>query len=158
MPHSHPDAPALAFDDVDAAIDRLRDRGLRVSAARRLVLEALFLADGPVSAERIAGGFDGRLSPQDLGSVYRNLQTFEVLGLVRHVHVAHGPGLYALAGGQPREFLVCEACGAVADVAPADLDEVRDLIRRSFGYEVRFSHFPLTGLCSDCADVRTHRH
>ena len=75
-------------------------RGLRVSAARRLVLEALFAAERPVTAEEIAAGLDGRLPASDLASVYRNLETLEELGLVRHVHLGHGPGLYALAGRQ----------------------------------------------------------
>ena len=34
----------------------MRERGLRVSAARRLVVEALLAADGPMSAEQIAEG------------------------------------------------------------------------------------------------------
>jgi hypothetical protein len=28
---------------------------------------------------------------------------------------------------------------------------VRDQIRRDFGYEARFTHFPIAGLCPDCA-------
>ena len=32
----------------------------------------------------------------DLASVYRNLEHLEELGVVRHVHFGHGPGLYAL--------------------------------------------------------------
>ena len=31
------------------------------------------------------------------------------------------------------------------------LDEVRALIEREFGYRARFSHFPIVGLCADCA-------
>jgi hypothetical protein len=28
---------------------------------------------------------------------------------------------------------------------------VRAEVRERFGYEARFSHFPITGLCPDCA-------
>ena len=91
----------LAAASIPAAIATLRARGLRVSAARRLVIEALFAAEGPVRAEAIAGGLDGRLPDSDLASVYRNLDTLEEIGLVRHFHLGHGPGLYALAG-RPR--------------------------------------------------------
>jgi Fe2+ or Zn2+ uptake regulation protein len=37
--------------NVDSAIAALRAGGLRVSAARRLVLEALFAAEGPATVE-----------------------------------------------------------------------------------------------------------
>ena len=94
MTASHAGA-ALPAHDVDAAIAAMRSRGLRVSAARRLVLEALFAAEGPVTADEIADGLGGRVPVSDLGSTYRNLETLEEIGLVRHVHLGHGPGRYA---------------------------------------------------------------
>jgi Fur family ferric uptake transcriptional regulator len=144
-------SPPLEAEDLDSAVGVLRARGLRVTAARRLVLEVLYAAPGPVSAERIAEGLAGRAPRSDLASVYRNLETLEEIGLVRHVHLGHGPGLYALAGSRPREYLVCESCDAVRTVDPADLDEVRDVVAARFGYLPRFAHFPLVGLCPECA-------
>jgi Fur family ferric uptake transcriptional regulator len=35
---------------------------------------------------------------------------------------------------------------------PEQLDGVRDLIRSQFGYEARFTHFPIAGLCPECRD------
>lgn len=142
-------SPALIAGNVEAAVEALREHGLRVSAARRLVLEALYGAEGPLSAERIAQGLEGRLPRSDLTSVYRNLETLEEVGLVRHVHLGHGPGLYALAAPE-HEYLVCESCHAVRSVAREELDEVRAHVREQFGYEARFTHFPLVGLCPDC--------
>lgn len=143
-------AAAVSAEDVGEAVRALRCQGLRVTASRRLLLEALFLAPGPVTAEQIAAGLDGEVPPSDLASVYRNLEVFEKLGLVRHVHLGHGPGLYALAGRGGREYLVCEACDRVQAVEPAALERVRALIRADFGYEARFGHFPIVGLCPDC--------
>ena len=149
-------SPALVAGSVEAAVEALRERGLRVSAARRLVLEALFGAEGPLSAERIAQGLEGRLPRSDLASVYRNLETLEEVGLVRHVHLGHGPGLYALAAPE-HEYLVCESCHSVRTVASEDLDAVRTRVRKKFGFEARFTHFPLVGLCLDCiAESREH--
>ena len=39
-------------------------------------------------------------------------------------------------------------------VDPAELDGVRELVRERFGYEARFTHFPIAGLCPDCAGAR----
>jgi Fur family ferric uptake transcriptional regulator len=143
-------SPPVSARTLDAAVAALRARGLRVSAARRLVLESLFAADGPVSADDIASGLDGRLPASDLASVYRNLETLEQLGLVRHVHFGHGPGLYALAGPAEREYLSCERCGAHLAVPPAALDDVRDALRDAFGWEAQFTHFPVVGACPAC--------
>ena len=139
-------ASRLEFEDLSGAIDALRTCGLRLTTPRRLVLEALFAADGPAPAERIATG-----AQLDLTSVYRNLETLEQHGLVRHVHLGHGPGLYALVGGGEHEYLSCERCGAVLAVTPDQLDRVRDQIEELFGYQARFTHFAIVGLCRDCA-------
>jgi Fur family ferric uptake transcriptional regulator len=142
--------PLLEAPNLDAAVDALRSHGLRVSAARRLVLEALYSAPAPVTADQIATGVAGRVPRSDLASVYRNLETLEEVGLVRHFHLGHGPGLYAPAGVDQLEYLVCHSCNAVTAVDPADMDAVRSLIQTRFGFEASFSHFPILGLCAAC--------
>ena len=116
-----------------------------------MILDELFAADAPVSAERIAERLTDRGTAFDLTSIYRNLERLEAMGVVRHVHFGHGPGLYSLLGQGEREYLVCERCGKVVSVEPRQLDPAREAVRRRFGYEARFSHFPLMGLCPDCA-------
>jgi Fur family ferric uptake transcriptional regulator len=118
-----------------------------------MVLEALLAADGPVSADHLARTVGGKGTPLDTASVHRNLAQLEELGLVRHVHIGHGPGLYAIVGAAEREYIACERCGRVTSVEPAKLDSVRRTIRRKFGYEARFSHFPILGLCRSCAEA-----
>jgi Fur family ferric uptake transcriptional regulator len=149
---SSPDTPRLEFTDLDGALAALRERGLRISMARRLVLEALMEAPEPMPAEDIARGLD-----LDLASVYRNLETLEQHGVARHVHLGHGPGLYVLVGRGEQEFLSCESCGAVRALTPKELDPIRASIRKRFGYEARFSHFPIVGLCQSCARARVRR-
>jgi Fur family ferric uptake transcriptional regulator len=145
------DAPALARRDLGSAMRVMRERGMRVSAARRLVLEALLASDGPMSAEQIAEGIGGRVPSSDIASVYRNLQAFDDIGLVRHVHLGHGPGLHALAVAGEREYLTCERCADYRAVTPEELDVVRELIEHQFGYLATFTHFPIVGLCLTCA-------
>lgn len=150
MTRSH-DIPSPEFDDLDGALAVLRAHGLRVSSARRLTLEGLFAAGGPVSAERLAAGLDGRLPPSDPASVYRNLETLQSVGVARHVHLGHGPGLYALGGGPRREYAVCDRCGDVRELDPRELDPARERIRAATGFEASFSHFALVGRCARCA-------
>ena len=163
-----PNRAPLPVADVEHAAAAVRRRGGRLSAPRRRVLEALFAADGPVSAERIARGSAGGDGPIELTSVYRSLEHLEEIGVVRHVHLGHGPGLYALAGDADREYLVCERCDRIVAVDGAGLDPVRAHLRAAFGFRARFSHFPIVGTCAACAerersgtlarDPRAHPH
>lgn len=149
-----PDRKPVVVTDLEEAIEVVRRGGLRLTSARRLVLEALLSAREPISAEDIADGLGGRMTRSDIASVYRNLETLGELGLVRHFHAGHGPGRYVLAGFGDREYLACESCGALESVEPAALDGVREVVRELSGFEARFSHFPIVGLCARCAKRR----
>jgi len=140
----------LAAASLPTAITTLRVRGLRVSSARRLVLEALFAAEGPVTAEAIAAGLAGRLPTSDLASVYRNLLTLEEVGLVRHFHVAHGAGLYALAARHQAGYVACEHCGAHRPLEAATVEQLAAVLRAACGYEPQLVHFPIVGRCQEC--------
>jgi Fur family transcriptional regulator, ferric uptake regulator len=141
----------MAFDNLSDAARALRKSGMRLSTPRRLVLEALFAAEGPVSATHLA-----RELSLDESSVYRNLEALEHHGLVRHVHLGHSPGLYVLVGHDEVEYLYCDRCAKVTTVSPDGLDAVRLQIKRQFGYTARFTHFAIVGVCEACAtDARS---
>jgi len=142
---------ALAAPSLTAALIALRMRGMRVSATRRKLLEKLYRAAHPLPADALAGRLD-------LASVYRNLDALEAVGLVRHVHVGHGPGLYALAARRETGYAACERCGRHAALAPDTLDAVHAAVRRATGFTSDFSHFPIVGLCPDCASHPREEH
>ncbi|MDQ6745654.1 MAG: transcriptional repressor [Actinomycetota bacterium] len=138
--------PPLMFETIEEAIRAVRRGGMRLSTVRRLVIEAFFSAEGPISAVHLAHTLS-----IDESSVYRNLEVLERHGLIRHVHLGHGPGLYVLVGRHEVEYLYCERCAKVAAVTPDQLDPLRRTIRERFGFQARFTHFPIVGLCEHCA-------
>ena len=144
-------AEPLEYETIEDVAAELRRRGGRLSAVRRLVLEVLFEADGMVSADYIASNAMERGSPLEVSSVYRNLDHLEELGVVRHMHAGHGPGLYGLTSRSEGEYLACARCDRVTVVAPAELERVKIVIREDFGFDASFDHFPIVGLCPDCA-------
>src|SRR3954470_9586080 len=139
VPHH---VPAVRAPSLLSALGALRQRGLRVSAARRHALETLYAAEGPVTAEEIAA----RVPGSDLASLYRNLDVLEEHGLVRHIHLGHGPGRYALVAADAAEFVACERCGAFEAMDEHRLDAVREAIERECGYVARLTHFPIVGI------------
>jgi Fur family ferric uptake transcriptional regulator len=146
-----PDVPRLVVREPGEAIRALRASGLRLSTARRLVIEALFAADGPVSAAQLAQ----TLSLEE-SSVYRNLEVLERHGLTRHVHLGHGPGLYALVGRDDGEYLYCERCRKLTVLRANELAPVREQIIERFGHTARFTHFAIVGICRPCSSA--HRN
>ena len=79
--------------------------------------------------------------------------------MVSHVHV--GPRARASTRSRAaadQEYLCCDRCGRVTTVDPAALDGVRAALQADFGHLARFSHFPIHGLCAECAARREHEH
>ena len=123
-------------------LNTVRSHGMRVSTARRSVLAALLAAGEPLTAEQLAGG-------ADLASTYRNLETLESIGIVRHVHLGHGPGRFELTG-RNHGWATCEGCGRSTPLPSPALQAIRLAAREAAGFEPAFTHFPLVGLCGDC--------
>ena len=123
-------------------LNTVRSHGMRVSSARRSVLEALLAAAEPLTAEELAGG-------ADLASTYRNLETLESIGIVRHVHLGHGPGRYELSGRHDG-WTTCEDCGRSTPLPSPALHAIRLAAQEAAGFEPSFAHFALIGRCSEC--------
>ena len=149
MTATHPARPLIARS-LEEATAVVREHGMRISSARRLLLGALFGAAGPKTAEELAAAS----GQSDAASVYRNLERLEAIGLVRHVHLGHGPGLYALTGAFAAGYVVCDRCGARQEASAEDLEAVRAAVRKRFNYEAAFSHFPIVGICPRCSGGR----
>ncbi len=140
---------ALAAPSLTAAVVALRARGMRVSGTRRTLLATLFATDGPRTADELAQGLDQ-------ASVYRNLDALERVGLVRHVHVGHGPGRYVLAARSDRGAVACDRCGRDAALDGPALAAVVAAVRDATGFTPDLSHFPIVGRCPTCTPRKEH--
>ena len=79
------------------------------------------------------------------------LETLESIGIVRHVHLGHGPGLYALAGRHDAGYAACERCGRHAVLDDHALAGIGDAVRAACGFAPALAHFPIVGPCPECA-------
>ena len=81
-------------------------------------------------------------------TVYRTLDRLQELGVVRHVHLGHGPSTYHLDGGdaEPHHHAVCSSCGAVVEVPLDALDDLAERLRESHGFVLAPQHFALTAV------------
>ncbi len=132
---------------LEGAADRLRSQGLRLTRQRRQVIEALARSDPPTSAEELAA----LLPDVHPSSVYRSLAALEEVGVIRHVHLAHGPARYEIVPAEDTRHLVCEVCGRHVVVPAGVLDDVRRRLEVEAGFVLDSVHFALTGRCVTCA-------
>lgn len=161
---------------VEAALAALRERGERVTPARRAVLSVVDAADRTdehVGAEEIAARVATMQPAVHRATVYRALTSLAEAGVLSHVHVGGSGTVYhlisresaaegaaegaaeAAAGGAAYRHLhvQCVSCGRVLDAPAHVLDEAAAQLRSTLGFELETTHAALLGRCADCAGV-----
>ena len=134
----------------------MRDNGLRVTLARRLVANVLASADeAHLTAEEIYSRVARLADGVDRTGVQRTLDALEEIGLLHHVHIGRGPGYYHLSDDHHHIHLVCESC-ARTDVIPLGpfLSTISEAIHPK-GYEVSAFRLAVVGRCGDCLSKQT---
>ncbi|QXJ23185.1 transcriptional repressor [Actinomadura graeca] len=93
----------------------LRDAGLRVTAARVAILEAVRAGDH-LGVDAIAGNARDRVGHVSLQAVYEALHAMTAAGLVRRIEPAGSPARFEGRVGDNHHHLACRSCGTVTDV------------------------------------------
>ncbi|MGI9118713.1 MAG: Fur family transcriptional regulator [Acidimicrobiales bacterium] len=103
-------------DDLDQDLaQRLRASGLRVTASRLAVLDAV--ARQPhADADGVADVARRRLGSLSTQAVYNNLHALDRVGLLRRIQPAGGPARYEARVGDNHHHVVCRVCALTCDV------------------------------------------
>jgi Fur family transcriptional regulator, ferric uptake regulator len=128
----------------------LRSRGLRLTAPRQLVLEAV-QALGHSTPDQVHAAVARRAAGINITTVYRTLELLEELGLVTHTHLSHGAPTYHPAGGDEHVHLVCHGCGGIEELPRESLATVADELFHDRGFRLDIGHAALFGTCAACA-------
>lgn len=131
--------------DLDAALERIRASGGRVTAAKRAVAALLYASSVHRTADDIADDLPG----VDRSVVYRCLGQFEDLGIAEHVHLGHGRAVYRRAG-LGTVPVACVGCGAAFELDIAETEAFRRLVADRTGIDLDLVHVALSGWCRAC--------
>lgn len=132
-------------------LDVLRRNGVRVTVARRAILESLVQLGPHVTAEELAGHVQARYPEVHESTVYRTLDRLTDLGVVEHVHLGHGRAVFHVAGGG-HQHLHCDRCGLVVEAPDELFAGVVRAVEERYGFELDLDHFALGGRCRACRD------
>jgi Fur family zinc uptake transcriptional regulator len=149
--HDHPGLSGAGLQaELAAAEQRCADAGGRLTAPRKRALEMLLAAGQPVKAYDLLAGFREGRAPAKPPTVYRALDFLERTGFAHRIeslnaYVACRCG----ARGHPAAFLICDCCGAAAEVEGA-ADAVAGLLDGAAGYALTTVSIEAHGLCAAC--------
>ena len=131
--------------------DRLRQRGWRLTAQRRVVAGVLVGDHVHLTAEAIHMAAQAVLPEISLATVYNTLNEMVAMGEVLEISAGSGPKRYDPNTVNAHQHLICVQCGTLRDVSP-DGDRALTLpVDQRHGFEVVGVDIMFRGLCPDCA-------
>ncbi|MEX6430367.1 Fur family transcriptional regulator [Ferrimicrobium acidiphilum] len=131
-------------------IDRLRDRGWRLSAQRRAVAEVLEGDNLHLSAEEIYQRARGRLDEISQATVYNTLRELVAMQELRVVAVEDGVKRYDPNVAVAHHHLLCTSCQTLTDVHPIGGDCVALGAEERSGYIITGMEILFKGVCPQC--------
>jgi Fur family ferric uptake transcriptional regulator len=132
-------------------LDRLRDRGWRLTVQRRVVAQVLSGDHVHLTADEVHDRAGALLPEISRATVYNTLTELVAMGEVLEISTDERAKRYDPNVEPGHQHLICDRCGTIRDVHPAGdlLSALPDAERH--GYVVRGAVVTYHGLCADCA-------
>jgi Fur family transcriptional regulator, ferric uptake regulator len=139
--------------------DSLKERGVRLTRQRQILLDLIDKSGQHLDAERLyvlAKEKDPKLNRV---TVYRTLKMLKAGGLVDELDLMHIGGdqhFYETRMKQEHAHIICLRCGKVEEFFGEPLQKLRKQIEQHFGFEVLLARTEVGGYCSHCQALRQH--
>jgi Fur family ferric uptake transcriptional regulator len=136
----------------------VRHRGLRMTPARRAVLEEIFSHHEHIDADRLHEAMARKGLAVSRATVYRNLDLLADCGLVRKYRLDRHRVLYEhIHAGMEHDHIVCRECGRVVEYLNTELRELQEEICRAHGFDPEDLTVQVVGCCLPCKRARQAR-
>jgi len=133
-------------------LQKLRDRGLRLTPQREMILSVMHNVVGLATAEEIYEQVHALTSAVDISTIYRTLDLLQELDIVASVDPGDGQRRYELLGVHgPHIHLVCQSCGQVMGIDLQAAQPLATRLRADHGFVADLDHLSISGLCGACA-------
>jgi Fur family ferric uptake transcriptional regulator len=130
--------------------DLLRAHGLRVTAPRLAVLEALDALPAHANVEQVHAAARGRIGALSTQAVYDILRVLHEAGIVRRIETPGSPARFETRVGDNHHHLICRDCGLTVDVDCATAEAPCLEPDSAPGYEIDEAEIIFWGRCPAC--------
>ncbi|HEY3164170.1 MAG TPA: Fur family transcriptional regulator [Candidatus Limnocylindrales bacterium] len=131
----------------------LRQRGLRWTPQRKLILDVLGATSGHVTGSEIVERCRAREPETTPSTVYRTLAVLEDLGYLHHSHGADGREEFHVLPVAEHAHLQCVRCGGSWEIDPAEAATLVAQLEERRGFRADLGHLTIAGRCKACADA-----
>jgi Fur family ferric uptake transcriptional regulator len=140
-----------------ATKDSLRERGVRLTRQRKILLDLIDNSGKHLDAEslfKMAKEKDPKLNRV---TVYRTLKLLKEGGLVDELDLMHYGGdqhYYETRLKQEHAHIICLRCGKVEEFFGEPLQKLRRQVESHFGFQIVLARTEVGGYCAHCQALR----
>jgi Fur family ferric uptake transcriptional regulator len=142
---------------VAATKDSLRQRGVRLTRQRKILLDLIDGSGEHLDAEQLYQLAKEKDPKLNRVTVYRTLKLLKTGGLVDELDLMHHKGdqhYYETRLKQEHAHIICLRCGRVEEYFGDPLHAMREQIEKQFGFEILIARTEVGGYCAHCRIVR----
>lgn len=136
------------FEPVCAIFRRhLKAQALKFTPERAMILEGALRHDGLFSADMLVDDLKQVGHRVSRATIYRTLTHLHDAGILKQVFFDNKQSYFeVIAGGTPKDYLICVATGRVIEFSSDQLRELRDQICRENGFDPLSHQFHVFGV------------
>jgi Fur family ferric uptake transcriptional regulator len=145
---------AMALDSIEGS---LKQRGVRLTRQRQILLELIDKTGEHLDAERLFQMAKEKDPKLNRVTVYRTLKMLKTSGLVDELDLMHYVGdqhYYETRLKQEHAHVICLRCGKVEEFFGEPLQRLRKQIESHFGFQVLLARTEVGGYCAHCQTLR----
>jgi len=132
-----------------SCIKTLKEKGLKLTPQRRLIVNSIHDAEAHLTAEEIIAHVQTRMPGIHKSTIYRTLELLEETGCVFKSDYG-GESIYHHAEEGHHHHLVCSKCSKTIELDENVFAPVEMSLREKYGFRVDLKHVVMSGLCKDC--------
>lgn len=129
----------------------LREKDLKLTAQRELILETFLAYQGHISAEELFQRAREKQSHVGFATVYRTLKHLTQCGLARELDFGDGRIKYEPEfNRRHHDHMICTQCGTYIEFLNPQIEELQEQVSRKHGFKITSHRMQLYGLCQKC--------
>ena len=131
----------------------VKQKGLKYTEQREIVLNVLLNADDHLSAEDVYNEIKKAYPDNNIGiaTVYRALSFLEEVDLIVSIAFGTEGKKYESNAKAHHDHLICTSCGKIIEFLDNEIEKRQDKIAKKNNFKILSHSMQLYGICEDCS-------
>ena len=141
-------------DRTEMILDKLKEKGHRITPQRLVILRTLVESQNHPSVEDIFAKVRVHFPTTSLATVYKTISVIKELGEVLELEFSSGHNRYDGHKPYPHPHLLCVKCKKIVDPELSSLAHLTRELVSDTGYRILSHRLDFYGICPECQQQR----